>query len=141
MSQSSRVNSKLSSTVSIGVGTDSTLEMVEKVDKAAQTDDIEICPLRTSSSILVESDGEPIIKNNCRESIVGTEEVPSSVVIPIESAPKGPRTGCFICGSRDHYRKDCPRRAESRSIRVAQRKHSGACGLDISGSSRERASD
>ena len=141
MSQSNRVNSILSSTVSVGVGTDSTLEMVEKVDKAVQTDDIENCPLRTSSSILVKSDGEPVIKRGRRDSIMGIEEVPSCVVIPVESAPKGPRTGCFICGSRDHYRKDCPRRAESHSIRVAQRKNSGACGLDISGSSRERASD
>ena len=141
MFRPSDVNAIIPSTVSVGVGTDPTLEMVEKVDRAVQTDDIDDYPLRTSGSIRVESDGESVSKRHRRDSIVGTEEVPSSVVISIESAPRGPRTGCFVCGSRGHYRKDCPRRAESRSIRVAQQKRSGASGLDLSGSSRERAFD
>ena len=45
MSRSSDVSAIISSTVSVGVGTDSTLGMVERVDKAVQTDEFEISSL------------------------------------------------------------------------------------------------
>ena len=69
-----------------------------------------------------------------------TEDVPPSVVIPIELAPKGPRTGCFICKSRDHYHKDCSTCEKRRPPGVAQQKSNGAIGLGTSGSLRVHTS-
>ncbi|KAM7486232.1 hypothetical protein LguiA_002241 [Lonicera macranthoides] len=159
MSSSSDVNITPPSTMSVGVGIDSVFGMVEKVDRAIQTDEFEIvsfdlyipreerrslahaffscgssehvmeyCPLRIHCSKRVGSGEESSIKRRRREPIVGTTKVSPPVSIPIESTPMGPKIGCFICHSPDHFRKNCPRRGESRPSGVVQRKHSGASG-------------